>query len=301
MARWVGVAAVGLAAGCVTELPSQADPCATWEQPGLYTWKTDVGDKTRKAYVFVPPTAGPRDLVVALHGAGQTAREFADRSQFIRHAEQNNYVAVYPSGQAILWKHGWNAGECCGNLKEDIRNAEDVRFLEQLVAELSVEVCGDRVLATGFSNGGMMAHRWACEGEEPDAVVSAAGTLAFFGECTGDPVPIRHYHGTADPRVPEEGEASTLMSVDETMAIWRERNECTDDPPDEQVTGPMTCTAWECAAPTEQCTIEGWDHRWPGGVNRDAIGKPSRPSTSCTTACPPATTRRTPPLPRSSG
>ncbi len=259
------------AIGCVTGLPEVGDPCAQWQDPGLYTHKTEVDGKKRKAYVWVPATEGPRDVVVALHGAGQTARQFSEVSQFIKRAEAQNFVAVYPQGLAFLWLHGWNAGECCGNVDEPQRDAADVAFLEQLTREVSDLTCGDRVLATGFSNGGMMAHRWGCEGTEVDAVVAASGQLAWKGDCTGDPLPVRHYHGTADPKVSLESEDGKL-SVDETMAIWRERNACLDQPPEVTVDGPMTCSVWSCDAPTEQCLIEGWDHRWPGGGNAGALG-----------------------------
>jgi poly(3-hydroxybutyrate) depolymerase len=56
-------------------------------------------------------------------------------------------------------------------------------------------------------------------------------------------------------------------SVDETMARWRERNQCDDADPTVTVTGDTTCTAWSCAAPTELCLIEAFAHQWPGGIH----------------------------------
>ena len=118
-----------------------------------------------------------------------------------------------------------------------------------------------------------MVHRWGCEGTQVDAIAPVSGTL-MVDTCQGPPVPVRHYHGTDDPVVPGDGSPGkgihdiVYTSVDDTMAAWRERNLCSDDDPKITITGDTTCTQWICAAPTEQCWIEGWGHRWPGGPNR---------------------------------
>jgi poly(3-hydroxybutyrate) depolymerase len=79
--------------------------------------------------------------------------------------------------------------------------------------------------------------------------------------------------------VPFEGGAGDGLGgniyppADETMAVWRERNGCDSAvAPVVEVDGAASCTTWSCAVPTSLCTIEGWDHRWPGGVNAQAAG-----------------------------
>lgn len=266
-----------LLGGCVATLPDVADPCAAWDEPGLYRLKIDPDDsRTRKTWVYVPPQAGPRDIVVMLHGGAQSSRKFSDVTSFIPLAREEGFVAVFPDG--LGWPlRSWNAGACCGTTGEDRRNIGDAEFLDQLVRELSPRVCGDRVLASGFSNGAMMAHRWACEGEAVDAVAPVAGPLTSEPDrCDGAPLPIRHYHGTADTVVPAKGgsggtlEEHHFRSVEETMAVWRGRNQCTDDPPVFTRIGEDTmCAAWTCGAPTELCLIEGWPHAWPGGIHAE--------------------------------
>ena len=117
-----------------------------------------------------------------------------------------------------------------------------------------------------------MAHRWGCQSTEVDAIAPVSGTL-MTSRCSGDPLPVRHYHGTDDTVVPPEGGANSsgrgveYTSVDDTMAVWRERNRCSDAQPEVTVTGDTTCTTWSCEASTVQCMVEGWKHNWPGGVS----------------------------------
>lgn len=262
--------------GCVPGLPDVDEPCEPWDEPGLYQIKVEMPDgPKRRAYVWVPTAAGPRDMVVALHGGASSPTDLADVSQYMRVAENEGFVAVFPQGRGDL-VNLWNGGSCCGSSQDDRRDVDDVAFLERLVRELSPKVCGRRVLGTGFSNGGMLAHRWACEGSRVDAVVPVSGPLAIpEARCEGPPVPIRHYHGTADSRVPYDGgsgdgySSTEHRSVEETMATWRRRNLCADTAPQTRVDGDTVCQAWSCQAATELCSVEGWGHAWPGGRNSD--------------------------------
>jgi len=263
----VAIPALILLSACIQKLPEQDAPCKRWEAPGLYTYTTQVEGKKRHAYVHVPDSVGPRDLVFAIHGAGQTRQEFAAATRFISLSEREGFVTVFPKGTGFLRK-SWDG-------VEEARKVDDVAFLDQLAAELSRQVCGGEVLGTGFSFGGLMAHRWACEGSQVDAIVPAAGVVGS-PTCAGDPVPIRHYHGDADTAIAYEGTHFPiynvdLISVEASMEVWRTRNLCDPDaPPETWIEGDTTCQAWSCAAPTELCTLEGWGHRWPGGANRGA-------------------------------
>jgi polyhydroxybutyrate depolymerase len=259
--------AVILSGGCIQKLPEVDAPCKRWEAPGLYTYDTTVDGKKRHAYVYVPNSVGPRDLVFAIHGAGQTRREFATATRFIPLADKEGFVVVFPKGTGLLRK-SWDG-------VEEARQVDDVRFLDQLARELSGSVCGADVLGVGFSFGGLMAHRWACEGNQVDAIVPAAGVVGS-PTCSGPPIPIRHYHGNADTAIAYKGTDFpiynvSLVGVEESMEVWRARNECEPQvPPETWVDGDTTCQAWSCAVPTELCTLDGWGHQWPGGANRGA-------------------------------
>ncbi|MBX2799844.1 MAG: hypothetical protein KTR31_19350 [Myxococcales bacterium] len=260
------IAVVTLLSGCITELPEVSDPCAEWSDPGLFRITLEPDDsRTRKPHVYVPATAGPRRMVVLLHGAGQNGSNMSERTNFLRGAEEFGYVLVYPNG--LGWPlRTWNAGT------EFDDGHDDVAFLDGLVEQLQDRVCVDKVLATGFSNGAMMVHRWGCEGTQVDAVAPVAGPL-MLDACEGDPVPLRHYHGLDDAvvpyqgGVPEQGLEVDYPSVSDTFGQWIERNQCEDLDPAETVVGDTTCLDWSCEASTVLCTVSDWGHRWPGGIH----------------------------------
>lgn len=262
-------------AGCIPELPDVDRPCGEWPDPGLYQFSTDTPEKTRRSFVYVPASSGERELVVVLHGGGDGARPFSDVTGHFELADREGFVAVFPNGLRSFLPRVWNAGPCCGSVDDAHRDIDDVAYLDQLVDELSPKVCGGPVLATGFSNGAMMAHRWACEGARVDAVVPVSGGL-LTDRCAGPPKPVRHYHGLADTNVAFGGSASktgrnTWPPVEDGLALWRTRNRCDDSEPIEVTYGPVTCTAWRCEEAVEMCLIDGWGHTWPGGVRADQL------------------------------
>ncbi|MBT3220283.1 MAG: hypothetical protein HN348_14445 [Proteobacteria bacterium] len=249
---------------CLPELPELDDPCGNWTDPGPYHWDLHVNGKKRHVRVYVPEGEGPRDMIVGLHGARHNNKDFVNTTKLEVFAENRGIVAATPNGTG--WIRTWNGGDCCGN-SSDI-DLSDMFFLEQSVAHLSRRLCIDRVLVTGISNGAMMAHKWACQGSNLDAVVPVSGTLED-DECEGDPVPIRMYHGTADPVVPYDGGQGnsvdhSFSGVDHTLGVWLERNLCSNSEPEVTVSGSVTCEEFDCAASTVLCTVEGGGHGWPG-------------------------------------
>jgi len=259
-----------LLGACIPRLPVVDDPCATWEEPGLFRLVVAPDDsKKRDALVYVPASEGPRDLVFSLHGGGMTASSMRDVAQWESLADRDGFVVVYPEGLAtLLGFRYWSAWK-------DRERKDDVAYLDLVAREARAQLCGDRVLATGFSNGGMMTSRWGCQGKQPNALVTAAGPLMTPDDsCDGDPRPIRAYHGTADETVPYEGGpgngrfAVDYRSAEESIAVFRERNQCSEAEPEVILErGDTTCVAWDCVAATELCTVEGFGHMWPGGAN----------------------------------
>lgn len=248
---------------CIPELPLLDDPCSTWpDGGGLYRLPIDEGGKKRKPYVYVPGKKGPRDVIYVLHGLGMDGPSMVEITGVLQDADRLNVVIVYPEGTGF--PRQWNAGPLFR------QKYDDVAFLEALAGEIDTRVCARRHFALGFSNGSMMAQRWACEGDSLDAFGGAEGPL-MTKSCEGDPVPMRIYQGTLDDVVPIDGGVNKAglrgPSLDASMAFWEARNLCTDDPPTVTVDGDTTCTAFACAAPTEQCVIQGWPHQWPGGTN----------------------------------
>ena len=233
------------------------------------------GGRTRRALVWVPPTAGPHDVVVDLHEYRSDPERQAHYSRWVPLARAVNAILVAPDGRAATW----NAGGCCGKAAEE--GTDDVDFLNAIVASVDAHGCTTgRVLATGIGNGGMMAERWACESDIPDAVISVGGALQDVTPPEGSTPPLRavpvlHYHGENDAFFPPDGTLGKALKVTrplaEATAAWVARNEATPAAPDEDAG--MTCAVWQGRAPVVSCLVAGMGDQWPGG---DDAPKPTK-------------------------
>src|SRR4051794_14712778 len=72
----------------------------------------DVGGAARSYRLFVPTLlpAGPRPLVLALHGYTATAQDMELGTGLDKTAGKGGALVAYPDGL----DHSWNAGTCCG-------------------------------------------------------------------------------------------------------------------------------------------------------------------------------------------
>lgn len=158
-----------------------------------------------------------------------------------------------------------------------------------------------RVWAAGFSNGGMMSNRLACEAPETfRAVATAAGTIAINGDeqttgirtCTKShnkaikaaggsgavaPVSVLDIHGGKDAYVPPAGNPFLgFPSTKDTMASWAKRANCIKTPVDVKdfkKSGAFTTSTWQnCSedAVIELVMSEEGDHAWYQGSDFDA-------------------------------
>jgi len=225
-------------------------------------------DRTYRVH-FPPgyPGGGDYPVVLMLHGYLETGDQFETISQMTPAADAAGYVVVYADGRSS----SWNAGSCCGTSSSS--GVDDVGFVGALLDELEATTCIDarRVYAAGFSNGGMLSHRLACEMSDRIAAIgTTSGTLAFDPCAPSRPVPVMHTHGTDDFVVPFDGGGfGNATSVDDTISVWLDRNGCSDDEPVAVYeNGDATCVAWagcEDDAEVRLCTIQGGGHQWPGG------------------------------------
>jgi poly(3-hydroxybutyrate) depolymerase len=148
------------------------------------------------------PTRAPVPLLIVLHGLYLDPATAEASSGLDGVADSQDVALAYPSGV----QGSWNAGACCGD--SHAQRVDDVGFLVQIV-QLVAQIRPidlDRVYLAGFSNGGMMALKAACD--RPDvfaAAVSVSGTLQ--APCIGRrPVNAMLIHGLRDTTVPYYGE-----------------------------------------------------------------------------------------------
>lgn len=241
----------------------------------------------RRYLIYRPanlPPEQPLPLVIALHGGGGHAEYMADEQRYglIGKAEQAGFVVVFPNGYSRLPRGRlatWNAGGCCGDARD--RGSDDVGFIRAVVAAVSRETAIDtrRVFALGMSNGGMLAHRLACDA--PDvfrAVASVAGTDATT-QCAPSPgVSVLHIHARDDTHVLFEGGAGpdafrdpnkvmNFVSVKDTVARWAHRLACPGSARRVLERPGARCERYDAcrdASALQWCITEQGGHSWPG-------------------------------------
>jgi polyhydroxybutyrate depolymerase len=267
-----------------------------WPQrgPAQVGWSTRTvasGGDERCYLLYVPASydpARPTPLVVSLHGFLSNPASQALISGWHKLADQEGFLVAYPQGTS--WPQRWNGG-ATWNVGVD-----DVQFFRDLLDDLASVAAVDRsrVYVNGFSNGGGMTVRIACDAADQVAAIgTVAAAVVEFQDCSPtNPVPVMAFHGTADPLVPYEGgempsrpvregavrtRAPThFVGVEEWTASWAEGNGCTLEPetipPQGDVRG-VQYTPCNQGAEVILYTIEGGGHTWPGGVPIPIVGK----------------------------
>jgi polyhydroxybutyrate depolymerase len=245
-------------------------------QPLDDTWTLPYAGATRTANVHVPASYDPTHatpVVLNFHGYSSDATQEALLSDMTAKADKEGFVVAYPQGL----NDSWNAGACCGT--SAMTGVDDVGFVGALVDELESRLCVDarRIFATGMSNGGFLSHRLGCEmSTRIAAIAPVAGVLGIPSCAPARPMPVMHFHGTADPLVPYDGDpALSFPSVQDTFTGWAARNACPGAPVTTFSKGDTSCSTYAgCAAGVSVtlCTVQGGGHTWPGGLPVPALG-----------------------------
>lgn len=291
----LSIALVFIAATCHAGLLRDRQPDTTTLAAGTHALHIAHDGRNRKYIVHVPPgyDAGhPAPLVIAFHGGGGHADYMADDRRYglISAADRDGYVVVFPNGYSKLPRGRfatWNAGGCCGDARD--RHSDDVGFTRALVARLQsrLNIDDQRIYAIGMSNGGMMAHRLACDAADLfRGVASVAGTDATLACHPSRPASVLHIHAQDDTHVLFNGGAGAdafrdrkkvmdFVSVPETVARWSRRNQCKEKPQRTLQTPGAWCDTWhDCAGGTrvQLCVTREGGHSWPGAT-RVRVGK----------------------------
>jgi polyhydroxybutyrate depolymerase len=249
---------------------------------GSHVEEITSGGRPRPYRLYIPPAyqpGTPAPLVFGFHGAGGTAEQYESYSKLSALADREGFIAVYP--QALGAPALWNAA---GGLQN-----EDVQLVQDLIDHLSTRCRIDpvRIYAAGFSRGGGMANRLACNlADRIAAVGSVSGAYEAAEDCSpGRPVAIVAFHGTGDADVPYDGMGNTggirdayfsiAIPIPQWASGWAERNGCSTGPSTIFHEKAVSGQGWgNCRAGADVVlyTIQGGDHRWPGGAGAPSEG-----------------------------
>ncbi len=176
-------------------------------------------------------------LLLVLHGFGVSSTLLILKAGLNQVADQKKFAYLAPDGtRDSQGRPFWNAGASCCDLEHQQPN--DVGRLRALLeANLNnPSIDPKRVFVIGYSNGGFMAQRLACDvgdriagvisvaGAAPAADVACAQTTALaFLEIHGDADPVVHYEGgTVFDRTDVPPHASALG----TAQYWAQHLSC---------------------------------------------------------------------------
>ncbi len=231
-----------------SEAQTPPDPrCVSRDAPGEQTITVDWGGKERSAILYIPEQDGqPRPLLLSLHGHGSSGAHQIERTQIAGIAEREKIFTLHPDGTEVFGQaRSWNAGKCC--TPANTLGIDDVGFLHALVERIQSDYCVDtsRTYVLGFSNGGFMSYRLACEPSDrfaAFAVVSASLAVSQEQCQPGVARPIVHFHGDSDPLVPIKGNPILRYdSIESVREMWMSRNDCDPDAATEFSEGDARC------------------------------------------------------------
>ncbi|HEY6709362.1 MAG TPA: PHB depolymerase family esterase [Actinomycetota bacterium] len=238
---------------------------------------------TRRGYRLHVPAGyrpdRPVPAVLLLHGNGGSAADLDDVSGLSELGDRLGFLAVYPQGLAI--GAGRSFWAVAGRVESGV---DELRFMADLLDDLQGRLRVDpaRVAAGGFSAGGGVAARLACDlaGRVASVAVVAGALYSEPGECTPSrAVPVLDMHGTADVVVPYRGRTSTvdwplpMPPVPNWLADWATRDGCPGEPAVFLDTPGVSEFRWSgCrdGAEVVHYRINGGDHQAPRAID----GKP---------------------------
>ena len=252
--------------------------------PGTAEHAVQIGGNSRSFLLHVPPRrprrlgrAAAYSLVIVLHGSGAEGETVRKMSQMDGLSDSARFLVAYPNGSKgpLGFRSDWNAGECCGSAEG--RNVDDVAFVRALVENVATRmpVDRDRIYVAGFSDGGRMTYRLACEmSEQVAAIAVVAGSLADAHCQTRRPVPLIAFHGTGDRDVsygdssytaPRQPPLPASVGAPPAVRFWSAENACKGASFKRHAAHVVQTQFEGCKADVVLYTIESGLHAWPGG------------------------------------
>lgn len=241
----------------------------------------------RKFMVHFPPnftTATQRALVLNLHGGSGNMVNAQGFSMLNPVSDLNNFIVAWPQGYGIAPPgFSWADGR---NTSADQAGIDDIGFIDKLIDTLITRynVDTNRIYICGFSNGGFMVQRLACQLPDRFAAMASLGSsmdTVLYQNCNpSKPIPMAFFNGTADPAMPYEGgpmqnpQVIPVVPVDTTVRFWVSHNKCQTITPvfnfpdtfttDNSTAELYTFTNCDCNSDVKFYKLINGGHTWPG-------------------------------------
>ena len=276
----IGLSAAILLAGCGSSTQSDATPSAIPQAHGFngtrYTLRT-AGGRVRSYIVFAPASAaGQRPLVLVFHGAGGTAEQTAQETDFVPVAAQDGLVVAFLQGYEDTWNEG------AGHTPAEVAHVNDVEFAADAISQIESHYSIDpsRVAAAGFSNGALLTELLGCRlADRLTLVAPVAGQLPVSVSPTcrpSRPISVLELHGTADTAIPYAGGrfigiggGTTVLSAPASAARWASLDGCSrsrQTVEKAQATVLKTYSACRNGVLVQLRSLQGVGHGWPEDI-----------------------------------
>jgi len=212
-------------------------------------------------------------LIIVLHALGSNPKLMEAMTSFSAQADEKGFLVAYPEGTKSS-ENGvtsWNARFCCRDAHEE--GVDDVKFLSDLIDKLKDDYDVGKVLVTGFSNGGMLAHVAGVElSDKIDTIAPVGATVGkeLLKHEPKRPVDVLLIHGDQDRLVPYESRGDDrFLPAREAEEYWARVNGCLDHRDEDRPEALIR----RYRGPQGGCSVtsvlvKGAGHVWPGGKAR---------------------------------
>lgn len=246
-------------------------------------------DGIDRSFWYKSPASKLKDpsLVFILHGSGGSGEQMLKRApELMDIADQENFIAVYPSG----YLNYWNECRKAANSKANQMNINEEDFFKGMIRYFHQQYNINRrkVFVVGTSGGGHMAYKLALT--MPDQIQAITAIIANLPDTNNldcpemrKPMNVMIVNGTKDNTNPYDGGEVILgsgnfgfvRSTDRTFAYWSQLAGYTESPrmrvlPDTDPNDGKTIEEYVFSGRNKEVIllkVIGGKHDYPGDIN----------------------------------
>ena len=246
-------------------------------------------DGIDRSFWYKSPASKLKDpsLVFILHGSGGSGEQMLKRApELMDIADQENFIAVYPSG----YLNYWNECRKAANSKANQMNINEEDFFKGMIGYFHQQYNINRrkVFVVGTSGGGHMAYKLALT--MPDQIQAITAIIANLPDTNNldcpemrKPMNVMIVNGTKDNTNPYDGGEVILgsgnfgfvRSTDRTFAYWSQLAGYTESPrmrvlPDTDPNDGKTIEEYVFSGRNKKVIllkVIGGKHDYPGDIN----------------------------------